>query len=160
HCGKAPADTLAPLLAQVNERADVLVLCGDLTDHGLPDEATALARVLTSSVRVPILAVLGNHDYHAGKVEGGEGILGAAGVKVLDGEAVEVQGVGFAGVKGFMGGFGRHTLEPWGEEMVKQFVHESVNEVLKLESGLARLRTRHKVAVLHYAPISQTVEGE
>src|SRR5262249_40973844 len=143
-----------------NDSADVLLLCGDLTDHGLPDEAAGLARLLTGTVRVPIVAVLGNHDYHAGKATEVARILTDAGVIVLDGEAAEVLGVGFAGVKGFLGGFGGHTVEPGGEDMVQQFVQESVNEALKLESALARLRRERRVAVLHYAPIQQTVEGE
>jgi Icc-related predicted phosphoesterase len=159
HCGKVPADTLAPLFAQVNDRADVLVLCGDLTDHGLPEEAAALARLL-AAVRVPMVGVLGNHDYHGGKVAEVTRILTHAGLQLLDGEPVEVRGVGFAGAKGFLGGFGRGTLEPWGEDMVKQMVHESVEEAVKLGSGLAKLRTARRVAVLHYAPIRETVEGE
>jgi Icc-related predicted phosphoesterase len=159
HCGRVPAESLAPLLAQVNDRADVLLLCGDLTDHGLPEEAAALARVL-AAVRVPMLGVLGNHDWHAGRAAEVTRILTDAGVQLLDGEAVELNGVGYAGVKGFLGGFGRWTLEPWGEDMVKQMVRESVEEVLKLESALAKLRTHHRVAILHYAPIQATVEGE
>jgi Icc-related predicted phosphoesterase len=87
-------------------------------------------------------------------------ILEDAGVKLLDGETVDVLGIGFAGVKGFAGGFGRGVLGPWGEEAVKRFVHEAVAEALKLESALARLRTPKKIAVLHYAPIADTVEGE
>jgi Icc-related predicted phosphoesterase len=79
---------------------------------------------------------------------------------VLDGDTCEIQGVGFAGVKGFAGGFGRRALGPWGEPIIKQFVHEAVNEALKLESALARLRTDKKIVILHYAPIEATVEGE
>jgi Icc-related predicted phosphoesterase len=160
HCGKVPAATLAGMLGQVNDRADVLVLCGDLTDHGLPDEATALAKVLTGAVRVPVVAVLGNHDYHSGHAADVQRILTEAGVQVLDGDPIEVRGIGFAGVKGFQGGFGRFTLEPWGEDSIKAFVREAVEEALKLESALARLRTAQRIAVLHYAPIQETVEGE
>ena len=83
-----------------------------------------------------------------------------AGVVILDGDAQEVLGVGFAGVKGFGGGFGPRALGPWGEDTFKRFVHEAVEEALKLESALARLRTPHRIAVLHYAPIRETVEGE
>src|SRR4029078_6750307 len=79
---------------------------------------------------------------------------------MLDGDSVELQGVGFAGVKGFAGGFGRGTLGPWGEHAIKAFVQESVNEALKLESALARLKTPHRIALLHYAPVQGTVEGE
>jgi Icc-related predicted phosphoesterase len=82
------------------------------------------------------------------------------GVTVLDGEATEVHGIGFAGVKGFAGGFGRGALGPWGEHAIKQFVQEAVDESLKLEAALARLRTEQRVAVLHYSPVRGTVEGE
>jgi Icc-related predicted phosphoesterase len=159
HCGKTPSPTLQGLFADAAARADVLLLCGDLTDYGLPDEARQLLREL-SGARIPTLAVLGNHDYESGRVDEVKEILREGGVTVLDGDAVEVRGIGFAGVKGFGGGFGRRTLEPWGEEMVKGFVREAVDESLKLESALARLRTPTRVAVLHYAPIEATVEGE
>ena len=87
-------------------------------------------------------------------------ILTGAGVTVLDGEACEVLKIGIAGVKGFAGGFGKRALGPWGEAMIKQFVHEAVNEALKLEAALARLRTPQIIALMHYSPIQQTVEGE
>jgi Icc-related predicted phosphoesterase len=151
---------MQPLLAPVNDRADVLLLCGDLTDYGLPEEAAILAKELTSVVRIPILAVLGNHDYESGQHVDVCRILSEAGVQVLDGEATEVHGVGFAGAKGFIGGFGRGTLGAWGEPGVKRFVQEAIDEAMKLESALARLRTPRRVAVLHYAPIRATVEGE
>jgi len=160
HCGKTSQGTYQPLFSQANARADVLLLCGDLTDHGLPEEAQVLVRELAGVVKVPMLAVLGNHDWHAGKQEEVEQVLAEAGVKVLDGDDCEVFGIGFAGVKGFCGGFGRHTLEAWGEEIIKKFVYEAVEEALKLEKALARLHTPQKIAVLHYAPIKETVEGE
>ncbi len=160
HCTKASQGALQPLFAQANERADVLLLCGDLTDHGLPEEGQVLVRELAGVVKVPMLAVLGNHDFHSGKVEELERLLTAAGVRLLDGDDCEVHGVGFAGVKGFGGGFGRHTLEPWGEEGVKRFVYEAVEEALKLEKALARLRTPQRIALLHYSPVQETVEGE
>jgi Icc-related predicted phosphoesterase len=147
-------------LGDVARVADVLALCGDLTDNGLPDEAQELAQVLVQAVRVPIVAVLGNHDYESGREADIRHILTEAGVTVLDGEACEVLGVGFAGAKGFAGGFGRGTLGPWGEPVVKAFVQEAVNEALKLETALARLRTAHRVALLHYSPIAGTAEGE
>jgi Icc-related predicted phosphoesterase len=159
HCSKTTQGALAPVFAAANEAADVLLLCGDLTDYGLPEEARNLVAEL-APVRVPVIAVLGNHDYESGNGEAVKEILAEAKVRVLDGDATEVMGVGFAGVKGFGGGFGRRTLEPWGEAAVKAFVHEAVTESLKLESALARLRTAQRVAVLHYAPIEATVEGE
>lgn len=137
-----------------------MLLCGDFTDYGLPDEARVLARELTTSVKIPVIAVLGNHDYEGGKADEIRQILVDAGVVVLDGEATEVHGVGFAGVKGFAGGFGRGALGPWGEQAIKRFVQEAVDEALKLEAALARLRTQRRVAILHYAPIRATVEGE
>ena len=147
------------LFSQVSAHADVLALCGDLTDRGDPEEARQMAKAL-GSVTVPIVAVLGNHDYECGKVSEITRILCDAGVRVLDGDAVEVLGVGFAGAKGFAGGFGRGALGPWGEPLIKQFVREAVDEALKLETALSRLRTERKVALLHYAPIADTVEGE
>ncbi len=160
HCPKTSPEVLGPLLARSTQAADVLLLCGDLTDRGLPEEARALARLLASGVRIPVVAVLGNHDFEAGQAGTIRGILADAGVHVLDGESVEVNGVGFAGVKGFAGGFGERALQPWGEETVKRFVHEAVGEALKLESALATLRTARRVAVLHYSPVASTVEGE
>ena len=161
HYGKnAVQGSLQPLFAQITDNADVLVLTGDLTDYGLAEEARALAREITSAVKIPAVAVLGNHDYESGEHEEIRRILGDAGVVTLDGETTEVHGIGFAGVKGFAGGFGRRALGPWGEDIIKKFVHESVDEALKLETALARLRNDHLVAVLHYSPIQETVEGE
>ena len=160
HYGKHSQGMLQPLFAQIAQRADVLVMPGDLTDYGLAEEARVLARDLTASVKIPIVVVLGNHDYESDQATEIATILGEAGVHVLDGDAVEIQGVGFAGVKGFAGGFGRGTLGPWGERAIKQFVQESVNEALKLESALARLKTPGRIAVLHYSPVRGTVEGE
>ena len=147
------------LMMSIAESADLLLLAGDLTDHGRPEEAQVLAREL-SMLRIPIVAVLGNHDYESDQQDRVREILTGAGVTVLDGEACEVLGIGIAGVKGFAGGFGQRALGPWGEPVIKQFVHEAVNEALKLETALARLRTHHIVALLHYAPIQATVEGE
>src|SRR3954449_152867 len=107
HVSKSSQSKFQPLFAQISSSADVLVLCGDFTDYGLPDEARILARELTASVKIPVVAVLGNHDYESGKQGEIRDIMVDAGVSVLDGEVVEVHGVGFAGVKGFCGGFGR-----------------------------------------------------
>jgi Icc-related predicted phosphoesterase len=159
HCAKNSQGQLQPLLAQMAQAVDVLLLGGDLTDFGLPEEAHILAREL-NAVKVPTIGVLGNHDYESGKQDEVRDILTHAGVQMLDGDACEVRGVGFAGVKGFAGGFGRATLGSWGEDIVKRFVQEAMNETLKLESALARLRTPQRIALLHYAPIPDTVEGE
>jgi Icc-related predicted phosphoesterase len=160
HVSKSSQGVFHSLFAQISQTSDVLVLCGDFTDYGLPEEARILARELTTAVNIPVVAVLGNHDYEAGHQDEIRQILTDAGVFVLDGEATEVHGVGFAGVKGFCGGFGRGALGPWGERAIKNFVQEAIDEALKLEAALARLRTTRRVAVLHYAPIRATVEGE
>ncbi len=150
---------MQPLFAQITEAADILVIAGDLTDFGLADEARALAREL-AALKIPAVAVLGNHDCESNQQEDVKRILLDAGVTTLDGDTTEVHGVGFAGVKGFAGGFGRGALGPWGEETIKRFVRECLDEALKLETALARLRTEHVIALLHYAPIQATVEGE
>jgi Icc-related predicted phosphoesterase len=160
HVSKTSHGAYQALFSQIGNTADVLLLCGDFTDYGLPEEARILARELTTAMNIPVIAVLGNHDYESGQQDEIRRILSDAGVTVLDGEATEVHGVGFAGVKGFGGGFGRGALGPWGENAIKAFVQESIDEALKLESALARLRTERRIAVLHYAPIRGTVEGE
>src|SRR4026209_1868344 len=137
HVSKTSQGAFQPLFTQVNQSADVLLLCGDFTDYGLPYEARVLVREL-AVVKIPVIAVLGNHDYEAGKQLEIRQILIDGGVSVLDGEATEVHGVGFAGVKGFAGGFGRGALGPWGEQAIKAFVQESVDEALKLEGAAAR----------------------
>ena len=160
HFGKSSTGVFQPLLSQIATEADLLLLAGDITDFGTADEARGFVKELSLSVRVPIVAVLGNHDYEAGVEREIHQILADHGVFVLDGDTCEIQGVGFAGVKGFAGGFGRRALGPWGEPIIKQFVHEALNEALKLESALARLRTDKTIVLLHYAPIEATVEGE
>jgi len=159
HCTKASAGAFAPWLETVNTRADVLLLCGDLTDYGLPEEARVLVKEL-SVVRVPMLAVLGNHDYESDKQAEVVDILSKGGVRVMAGESHMVGETAFVGTKGFAGGFGSHTLGFWGEPITKRFVQEAVDEALLLENGLARLRSSRRVAVLHYSPIAATVEGE
>lgn len=144
----------------VNGEAQGLVLAGDLTDHGLPDEAKALAEAL-SQLRVPCAAVLGNHDFDANQVKEIVRILNEVKVVVLDGDhAIFDKTLGIAGVKGFAGGFDRGILQAFGEPAVKAFVQEGVNEGLKLEAALAQLDTPKKVVLLHYAPISATTDGE
>jgi len=161
HFGRTtPAGSLHPLFAQIGETADILVLCGDLTDYGLAEEARAFVKELTPTLKIPVVAVLGNHDFESNQQAEISRILKDAGVTVLDGETCEIHGVGFAGIKGFAGGFGRRALGPWGEDIIKKFVHEAVDEALKLESALARLRNDHLIVLLHYAPIQGTVEGE
>jgi Icc-related predicted phosphoesterase len=159
HCTKTSQGALEPLFSKITESADVLLLCGDLTDYGQPEEAHVLVKEL-AAVRIPTIAVFGNHDYESGKQDAIAQILSDAGVTLLNGDACEVQGIGFAGVKGFAGGFGSKALGAWGEDVIKKFVHEAVDEALKLEAALAKLQTPQRIAVLHYSPIQATVEGE
>jgi Icc-related predicted phosphoesterase len=160
HFGRHPPETYSPILTAVAADAEVVAICGDLTDHGRIDEAEALARLLAQTVRIPIVAVLGNHDFESGQEGRLREIFMNAGVHMLDGDAIEILGIGFAGVKGFCGGFGPRALGPWGEKLIKDFVQETVAEALKLETALARLRSVARVALLHYAPVASTVEGE
>ena len=155
-------DSVAPyreLFSEVSNHADVVVLCGDLTNFGKTKEAEILAEDIRHC-SIPVLGVLGNHDYECGQPEEVARILHEAGMTVLDEQAIEIHGVGFAGVKGFLGGFGRGELAPFGEPVVKAFVDEALNEARKLENGLRSLRTERSVAVLHYSPVVSTIEGE
>ena len=144
---------------RVRDDADVLILAGDLTNYGQPDEMDRLLNVLLR-LRIPTIAVLGNHDYESSKEEELCRMMMAAGLKVLDGTAYERDGVGFAGTKGFVGGFGREMLTAFGEREIKQFVQASIDEALKLERAMALLHTDKRVVVLHYSPVVDTVEGE
>jgi Icc-related predicted phosphoesterase len=149
-----------PLFAEISQNADVLVLCGDLTNLGTPEEAKHLAGDL-SAVRIPILAVLGNHDYHSGKTEEVKDVLRRANVLFLDeDETFELNGVGFAGIKGFGGGFSAHMLSSFGEEATKHFVSEAVKESLALEHAMQRLDTPRVVVIMHYVPVAETAMGE
>ena len=160
HVTRKSRGLFQPIFSQINNQADVLLLCGDLTDYGLPEEAHILAQEL-AVVNIPVVAVLGNHDFESEKQEELHDILLGAGVMMLDGDSCEIGGIGFAGCKGFAGGFANACLEPWGEPIILQsFVREAMNEALKLEAALARLDTPQKVVVLHYSPIHETVEGE
>lgn len=147
------------LFAEMSEAADVVVLCGDLTNFGKTKEAETLAADMQACTK-PIVGVLGNHDYECGQSENVARILTEAGATMLDEQAVVVKGVGFAGVKGFIGGFDRGELGAFGEGAIKTFVDESINEARKLENQLRTIRADRAVAILHYAPIVETVRGE
>ena len=147
------------LFEEISEAADVLALAGDLTNFGKISEAEILAEDLRACT-IPTVAVFGNHDYECGAEDEVTRILHSAGVTVLDQQAVVIEGVGFAGVKGFVGGFGRGELGAFGENAIKAFVDESINEARKLENQLRTLRTERVMAVLHYSPVAETVEGE
>jgi Icc-related predicted phosphoesterase len=147
------------LFAEISGKARVLVLCGDLTDVGRPVEAEALAEDLRACA-IPVIGVLGNHDYDSGQTEEVARILKNAGMRLLNGHAVEIEGVAFVGVKGFLGGFGPRMLASFGESCVKALVAESVNEAIRLENAMRSVRSGRAVVVLHYAPVPGTVEGE
>ena len=163
HVREGDAGKWTDYFREISSKSDVLVIAGDLTDTGDEMEAQVLADELKSCT-VPVVAVLGNHDYEKGRHKLIRQILLKAGVHLLDGEAVIIGNVGFAGVKGFGGGFDRHMLSFFGEGAMKAFVQEAVDEALHLDRALARLdadqRDIPKIAVLHYAPISETIIGE
>ncbi|TDW67676.1 Icc-related predicted phosphoesterase [Novosphingobium sp. PhB55] len=159
HVTEQDGGSYRDLFREISDNAEVLALCGDLTNFGKTGEAERLAADL-SACSIPVVGVLGNHDYECGQPEEVANILRQGGVTILDDQAVVVKDVGFAGVKGFVGGFGRGELGAFGEAAIKSFVDESLNEARKLENGLRSLRTERTVAVLHYAPIPETVAGE
>jgi Icc-related predicted phosphoesterase len=147
------------MFAEVNRKADVLVLCGDMTTHGKPEQMAAFVQEL-AGVDIPIVSVLGNHDYEAGQFVEVTHILEERGIQVLDGQSIVIDGVGFCGTKGFAGGFGRGALAPFGELLIKEFVQAALDEALKIENGLRSLTTDIRICVLHYAPIFETIVGE
>jgi Icc-related predicted phosphoesterase len=147
------------LFSEVSRLADVLVLAGDLTDLGKPREAEMLVDDLRAC-SIPIVAVLGNHDYESDAAEKISEVLRQAGVHLLDGQSVEIDGVGFVGVKGFIGGFGRRMLSSFGEPAIKTMVAESVNEAMRLENAMRHTGSERTMVVLHYAPVEDTIAGE
>jgi len=160
HCRVDQRGKFREMVKAVNGEAEGLVLCGDLTDRGLTEEAATLAEEL-AQLRVPCAAVLGNHDWEAGQQRQICRLLREAKVSVLDGEyAIFDRRLGVAGVKGFGSGFDKGTLQAFGEPVVKLFVREAVKEALKLESALGQIDTAHRVVILHYAPVAATCEGE
>lgn len=146
-------------VAEISGVADLLCLCGDLTNHGTAAEAESLAEDLRAC-SIPVLAVLGNHDHQCGKPEEVRDVMKAAGVKFLEDDVHHLDGVGFAGVKGFAGGFDGLMLDAFGEHAIKTFVQEVLDEALRLEHALKSLDAERKVVVLHYAPVAATVMGE
>jgi Icc-related predicted phosphoesterase len=163
HFAPDAAGTMRPHLEHLSDRADLLLLAGDLTRVGTPDEAQALADEL-SDVSVPIVAVLGNHDYQCDQADKVAAILEGIGVRVLEGDSVviPVNGatVGVAGTKGFGGGFVGACGSEFGEPEMKAFMAHSRCLAERLEGSLAALDTDVKVALLHYAPCSDTLMGE
>jgi Icc-related predicted phosphoesterase len=160
HYGKHSRGQLHDMFSEISRSADVLLLCGDLTDFGLAEEADQLVSDLRAAVHIPMIGVLGNHDFESDEQELVLKVLDQAGVTMLDGDAIEINGVGFAGVCGFAGGFGRRMLNAWGEPLMKKFVQEAIDHAVRLEQGLAKLQTEKKIVMLHYSPIRATVVGE
>jgi uncharacterized protein len=159
HVHKVHHGQYRPLFNEISNSADVVALCGDLTNLGLPEEAENLAGDL-AALRIPAVAVLGNHDHQTGNGAEVKRILERANVTFLEDESYEISGVGFAGVKGFGGGFGSYMLSSFGEEATRNFVGEVLNECLQLENALRNLSTERNVVVLHYSPVAETVVGE
>lgn len=153
----------ADCFKRVSTEAKVLLICGDLTDTGDEGEAQVLAEELKSCA-IPVIAVLGNHDYEKGRHKLIRSMLQKEGVNMLDGEAIIIEGIGFAGVKGFGGGFDKQMLSMFGEGAMKAFVQEAVDEALHLDRALARLDAEQegikKVVLMHYSPVKDTVVGE
>jgi Icc-related predicted phosphoesterase len=147
------------LFGEISREADVLVLTGDLTNLGKPREAELLAEDLRNC-SIPVVGVLGNHDYESDAVEDVTNILRQADVRLLDGQAIEIAEVGFVGVKGFVGGFGSRMLGSFGEPAIKAMVAENVSEAMRLENAMRQIRAKRTLVILHYAPIAETVAGE
>lgn len=159
YAGAESRGALTELFATVNREADVFAILGDLTTHGRFEQVEAFVEELRA-VEVPMVAVLGNHDHEHGDPSDIARLLDEAGVHVLDGDHTVIDGVGFAGTKGFCGGFDRGALAPFGEPLIKEFVQHAIDEALKLENALRSLDTDVKIALLHYAPCVETVIGE
>ena len=159
HFTPAAYEGIKSLMERVRDEADLLILAGDLTNYGKTSEMEPLLNVLVR-LRLPVVAVLGNHDYESGQEAELMKMMTEEGIKVLDGTAYERDGVGFAGTKGFIGGFGRGVLTAFGEPEIKRIVQASIDEALKLERAMSQLRTEKRVVVLHYAPVVGTVTGE
>jgi uncharacterized protein len=159
HVREDGSTSFRDLFGEISREADVMVLAGDLTDLGKPKEAELLAQDL-KACSIPVIGVLGNHDYECGCAEEVTRILRDTGMKVLDGQATEIDGVGFVGVKGFAGGFGRRMLGSFGEPAMKQFVAETMNEAMRLENAMRSVRAKRSLVVLHYAPVTDTIESE
>ena len=159
HCTKTSQGAFQPLLAKIAESADILLIAGDLTDYGLPDEARVLAKEF-AALRIPAVAVLGNHDFESGKSEEVRTILCDAGLIILDGDAREIAGIGIAGVKGFGGGFAGACGSDFGEPELKAFIHHTKERAERLGSLLGAMTVDVRIALLHYSPVEDTLRGE
>lgn len=149
----------------IENRADVLLLCGDLTDLGQPEEMEVLLAAIYPALQngLHVLGVLGNHDYHNGRAEWLVKMMRDVGIRVMYGQDnifVLDERVGFVGVKGGCGGFAPNTLHRFGEPTIKQLVTETLEDVRRLYVGLHSLQTPQKVVMMHYSPIKETLRGE
>ncbi|OPY62835.1 MAG: Calcineurin-like phosphoesterase superfamily domain protein [Syntrophorhabdaceae bacterium PtaU1.Bin034] len=147
------------LLSGVEEQADVLVLAGDLTNIGLPEEMEVLLGDL-AGFSIPIIGVIGNHDHENGKTEVLLEMMQEAGICVLECTSCQIGDVGFVGTKGFCGGYGRWCVSTFGEQALKSFVQESIDEATLLDEALAGLEVERKLAIMHYSPTRDTLKGE
>jgi Icc-related predicted phosphoesterase len=163
HFGPDLAGTVRPQLEDLADRADVLLIAGDVTRVGDVEEARGLAEELTE-VTVPVIAVLGNHDYHSDRQDEIRKILEDKGIQVLEGEALslEIDGssLGVAGAKGFGGGFVGASGSDFGEPEMKSFIRHTRDVAGQLGEALSKLETEHRIALMHYAPVESTIRGE
>src|SRR5205085_3480903 len=164
HASDFTSDRINESFARVQEEADLVLLAGDLTTHGEPDEAKVLAGACRGAT-IPICAVLGNRDLHAGKGDEIAAILRDAGVDLLEREATvyELNGieVGIVGTKGFVGGFPGSALADFGEPLLRQLYAETTAEVDAISAGLQEIGyCQLRIVLLHYAPTADTLHGE
>lgn len=164
HCRPDNADRIAAGFATLGDDADLLLIAGDLTSHGIPDEAAVLADALRDH-DLPRFAVLGNHDHHDNRADEVTAALREGGITVLDRDhaccTVRDAEVGVVGTKGFVGGFVGSHLPDFGEPLLRAVYHDTGEEVQALEAGLAAVaHCRVRLVVLHYAPCVDTLAGE
>lgn len=159
HCTVESRGRTRRLLAGVEEAADVLCLAGDLANVGLPEEMEVLLEDLRG-LTLPIVAVVGNHDHENDQCPGLTEMMRQAGVCVLDSTVCEIGEAAFVGTKGFCGGFGKRQIAVFGEQALKTFVLTSEEEAERLGAAARTMRAEKRVALLHYAPIRDTLRGE
>jgi Icc-related predicted phosphoesterase len=164
HAGEPLREHIERAFSGIAEQADLVLLAGDLTTHGLPEQAAVLADACLP-LQIPVVAVLGNHDYHSGFAEEITDVLAGAGMTVLDRSHVILEigasEVGIAGTKGFVGGFPGAEIADFGEPALRQVYQETTLEVEALELGLEEIAGCHKtIVLLHYAPVEGTLVGE
>jgi hypothetical protein len=159
HCGKSTGRDIREVFTDLEKKADILVMAGDLTNVGLVEEMERLISLL-EAIALPKIAVLGNHDHQNDENEMLVKMMEGSGICVLDCTSCVIDGVGFVGTKGFCGGFGELRIQPLGEQAIKEFVRNSIDEAVRVENALNELDTRKRIAILHYAPVKETLTGE